>query len=201
MAGHILLAEDDKALSALMQDFFRAAGVTVIPAYDGEQALVLAQAQPFDLLVLDVMMPHLNGLEVCEAVRQESDVPVIFVTALGQEGDTLAGFRAGADDYITKPFSFPVLVAKAQALMRRARGLRLGASELGYANILMDTASGTVTVDGKSGESASQGGKNPRAAAARAGTHGVARPAHRAGMGHGFRRGRAHDRPAHCQSA
>ena len=93
-------------------------------------------------------MPHLNGLEVCEAVRQESDVPVIFVTALGQEGDTLAGFRAGADDYITKPFSFPVLVAKAQALMRRARGLRLGARELGYANILMDTASGTVTVDG-----------------------------------------------------
>ena len=140
MAGHILLAEDDKALSALMQDFFRAAGVTVTPAYDGEQALVLAQAQPFDLL----------GLEVCEAVRQESDVPVIFVTALGQEGDTLAGFRAGADDYITKPFSFPVLVAKAQALMRRARGLRLGASELGYANILMDTASGTVTVDGNS---------------------------------------------------
>ena len=65
-----------------------------------------------------------------------------------REGDTLAGFRAGADDYITKPFSFPVLVAKAQALMRRARGLRLGASELGYANILMDTASGTVTVDG-----------------------------------------------------
>ena len=122
MAGHILLAEDDKALSALMQDFFRAAGVAVTPAYDGEQALVLAQEQPFDLLVLDVMMPHLNGLEVCEAVRQESDVPVIFVTALGQEGDTLAGFRAGADDYITKPFSFPVLVAKAQALPRAAAG-------------------------------------------------------------------------------
>ena len=200
MAGHILLAEDDKALSALMQDFFRAAGVAVTPAYDGEQALVLAQAQPFDLLVLDVMMPHLNGLEVCEAVRQESDVPVIFVTALGQEGDTLAGFRAGADDYITKPFSFPVLVAKAQALMRRARGLRLGASELGYANILMDTASGG-NGGRKSGESASQGGEDTRAAAARTGTHGVARPAHRAGMGHGFRWGRAHDRPAYCQSA
>ena len=70
MAGHILLAEDDKALSALMQDFFRAAGVAVTPAYDGEQALVLAQAQPFDLLVLDVMMPHLNGLEVCEAAGE-----------------------------------------------------------------------------------------------------------------------------------
>ena len=121
MAGHILLAEDDKALSALMQDFFRAAGVQVTPAYDGGQALALAQERTFDLLVLDVMMPHLNGLAVCAAVRRESDVPVIFVTALGQEGDTLAGFRAGADDYVTKPFSFPVLVAKAQALMRRAR--------------------------------------------------------------------------------
>ena len=148
MAGHILLAEDDKALSALMQDFFWAAGVRVTPAYDGEQALTLAGEQSFDLLVLDVMMPQLNGLDVCAAVRRESDVPVIFVTALGQEGDTLAGFRAGADDYVTKPFSFPVLVAKAQALMRRARGLRLGASELGYGSILMDTASGAVTVDG-----------------------------------------------------
>ena len=148
MAGHILLAEDDKALSALMQDFFRAASVQVTPAYDGGQALALAQERTFDLLVLDVMMPHLNGLEVCEAVRRESDVPVIFVTALGQEGDTLAGFRAGADDYVVKPFSFPVLVAKAQALMRRARGLRLGASELGYGSILMDTATRAVTVDG-----------------------------------------------------
>ena len=119
MAGRILLAEDDKALSALMQDFFRAAGVAVTPAYDGEQALVLAQEQPFDLLVLDVMMPHLNGLEVCEAVRQESDVPVIFVTALGQEGDTLAGSRAGADDYITKPFSPSEMVARVKAHLAR----------------------------------------------------------------------------------
>lgn len=121
MAGHILLAEDDKALSALMQDFFRAAGVAVTPAYDGEQALVLAQAQPFDLLVLDVMMLHLNGLEVCEAVRQESDVPVIFVTALGQEGDTLAGFRAGADDYITKPFGTSELLARLRTAIRHTR--------------------------------------------------------------------------------
>lgn len=148
MAGHILLAEDDKALSALIQDFFRAAGVAVTPAYDGEQALTLAQERSFDLLVLDVMMPQLNGLEVCQAVRRESDVPVIFVTALGQEGDTLAGFRAGADDYVTKPFSFPVLVAKAQALMRRARGLRLGETELGYGSILLDTATHAATVDG-----------------------------------------------------
>ena len=148
MAGHILLAEDDKALSALMQDFFRAAGVQVTPAYDGGQALALAQERTFDLLVLDVMMPHLNGLEVCAAVRRESDVPVIFVTALGQEGDTLAGFRAGADDYVVKPFSFPVLVAKAQAILRRSRGEGLGEHQLAYGSILLDTALGSVTVDG-----------------------------------------------------
>ncbi len=89
-----------------MQDFFRAAGVAVTPAYDGEQALVLAQAQPFDLLVLDVMMPHLNGLEVCEALRQRERRTGHFRHGTWQEGDTLAGFRAGADDYITKPFRF-----------------------------------------------------------------------------------------------
>lgn len=149
MAGQVLLAEDDKALSALMQDFFRAAGVVVTPAYDGAQAIAQVRSRPFDLLILDVMMPQYTGLEVCEVVRKDSDVPVIFVTALGQEGDTLAGFRAGADDYITKPFSFPVLVAKAQALMRRARGLRLGENELCYGNLLLDTASRRVTVDGE----------------------------------------------------
>lgn len=148
MAGHILLAEDDKALSALMCDFFRAAGIAVTPVYDGAAAIEAAGSIGFDLLVLDVMMPAYSGLTVCEAVRGFSDVPVIFVTALGQEGDTLAGFRAGADDYVTKPFSFPVLVAKAQALMRRAHGLRLRADELGYGNILMDVTTGTVTVDG-----------------------------------------------------
>ena len=128
MAGHILLAEDDKALSALMQDFFRAAGVQVTPAYDGGQALALAQERTFDLLVLDVMMPHLNGLEVCAAVRRESDVPVIFVTALGQEGDTLAGFRAGADDYVTKPFNPLELVARVKAQLRRSTRYNAGAA-------------------------------------------------------------------------
>ena len=96
MAGHILLAEDDKALSALMQDFFRAAGVAVTPAYDGEQALVLAQAQPFDLLVLDVMMPHLNGLEVCAGVFARLD-------------DMLARHRARRAPTATTPMDFFVL--------------------------------------------------------------------------------------------
>lgn len=147
MAGRILLAEDDRALSSLIRDFFSAAGLEVTPAYDGAEALELVQAESFDLLILDVMMPHFSGLEVCRAVREDSTVPILFITALGQEGDALAGYRAGADDYIIKPFSFPVLVAKAQAVLRRSRGQGLGAHQLAYGNILMDTALEQVWVD------------------------------------------------------
>lgn len=147
MAGRILLAEDDRALSALILDFFRAAGLEVTPVYDGDAALAAVAGNAFDLLILDVMMPHFTGLEVCKKVRETSSVPVLFLTALGQEGDALAGYRAGADDYIVKPFSFPVLVAKAQAVLRRSRGESLGANMLAYGNILLDTARGEVTVD------------------------------------------------------
>lgn len=148
MAVRILLAEDDRALSALICDFFHAAGLDIIPVYDGEAALTAATESSFDLLILDVMMPQYSGLEVCRAVREVSSVPVLFITALGQEGDALAGYRAGADDYIVKPFSFPVLVAKAQAVLRRSRGQSLGAHQLAYGSILLDTALREVTVDG-----------------------------------------------------
>lgn len=150
MTGRILLAEDDRALSALILDFFQAAGLEVTPVYDGEAALAAVAEEPFDLLILDVMMPYFTGLEVCKAVRETSSVPVLFITALGQERDALAGYRAGADDYIVKPFSFPVLVAKAQAVLRRSRGQSLGANMLVYGNILLDPDRGEVTVDEQS---------------------------------------------------
>ena len=147
MAANILLAEDDRALSALILDFFHAAGLEVLPVFDGEQALAAAAEQSFDLLLLDVMMPHFSGLEVCRRVREDSSVPILFITALSQEENALAGFRAGADDYITKPFSFPVLVAKAQAILRRSRGQSLGAGQLAYGSILLDTALREVSRD------------------------------------------------------
>ena len=149
MAANILLAEDDRALSALILDFFHAAGLEVLSVSDGEQALAAVAEQSFDLLILDVMMPHFSGLEVCCQVREDSSVPILFITALSQEENALAGFRAGADDYITKPFSFPVLVAKAQAILRRSRGQSLGAGQLAYGSILLDTALREVTVDGQ----------------------------------------------------
>ncbi|MGI5962640.1 MAG: response regulator transcription factor [Lawsonibacter sp.] len=147
MAATILLAEDDPALSALIQDFFQAAHLPVVPVYDGEAALSAALAQSFDLLILDVMMPNYTGLEVCQAIRAHSTVPIIFITALGQEQDALAGYRAGADDYVIKPFSISVLVAKAQALLRRSRGLGLAQHQLAYGNILLDTEQRQVWVD------------------------------------------------------
>ena len=94
MAANILLAEDDRALSALILDFFHAAGLEVLPVFDGEQALAAAAEQSFDLLILDVMMPHFSGLEVCRRVREDSSVPILFITALSQEENALAGFRA-----------------------------------------------------------------------------------------------------------
>ena len=119
MAANILLAEDDRALSALILDFFHAAGLEVLSVSDGEQALAAVAEQSFDLLILDVMMPHFSGLEVCCQVREDSSVPILFITALSQEENALAGFRAGADDYITKPFAIEELLARIRAALRK----------------------------------------------------------------------------------
>lgn len=145
----ILLAEDDRALAKLILDFFQAAGLEVFAVHDGAAALAAAAERSFDLMILDVMMPHFDGLEVCRRVRRDSSVPILFITALSQEENALAGYRAGADDYITKPFSFPVLVAKAQAMLRRSRGESLGEGQLGYGSIVLDAARGRVAVDGQ----------------------------------------------------
>ena len=119
MAANILLAEDDRALSALILDFFHAAGLEVLSVSDGEQALAAVAEQSFDLLILDVMMPHFSGLEVCCQVREDSSVPILFITALSQ------------------------------AILRRSRGQSLGAGQLAYGSILLDTARREVTVDGQ----------------------------------------------------
>jgi DNA-binding response OmpR family regulator len=116
----ILVAEDDPKIAASVRLYLEHAGFEVTIAYDGRQALADARAAPPDLVILDLMLPRVDGLSVCRALRANSDVPVIMLTAMTTEEDTLRGLDVGADDYMTKPFSPRELVARVRAVLRRA---------------------------------------------------------------------------------
>lgn len=118
----ILIAEDEPRLRDILCDYFESKGDFPTAAPDGLTALELAEEQDFDGVLLDIMMPGLDGLSVCRALRKRSDVPIVFLTALSDEEDKLLGYELGADDYVTKPFSMSVLYAKLSALIRRSRG-------------------------------------------------------------------------------
>ena len=125
MGKRVLVVDDEKLIVkgirfSLMQD-----GLEVECAYDGEEALNMAKENTYDLILLDVMLPKMDGFEVCQQIREFSDVPIIMLTAKGDDMDKILGLDNGADDYITKPFSPSMLVARVQALLRR-RGI-LGA--------------------------------------------------------------------------
>jgi len=117
----ILVVEDEPALAALVADYLRAAGWSARVLHDGAAALAEVRRAPPDLVVLDVMLPGLDGLSLCRALRTFSDVPVVMVTARVEEVDRLMGLDIGADDYVCKPFSPRELVARVRALLRRAR--------------------------------------------------------------------------------
>jgi DNA-binding response OmpR family regulator len=121
----ILLVEDHPDLAETVGDYLEAKGYTVDFAADGQFALQLATSEPFDVIVLDLMLPRVNGLEVCRRLRQEAQLttPIIILTARDQLDDKLKGFDVGADDYLVKPFDLPELVARIEALLRRGRGL------------------------------------------------------------------------------
>ena len=118
----ILVVEDEKRIRDIVRDYFSAHGLACDLARDGEEALDLLRDHDFDAIVLDIFMPGLVGFLVCSAVRRSSQVPILFLTALGNEEDMLRGYALGCDDYVTKPFSLAVLLAKTQALIRRSRG-------------------------------------------------------------------------------
>ena len=127
MEYRVLVAEDEPKLREVICDWFRGKGDAPVPAADGMEALEKLAEGEFDAVLLDVLMPELDGFSVCRAARRESDVPIVFLTALSDEEDKLLGYELGADDYVTKPFSMAVLYAKTEALIRRRRGsLRSG---------------------------------------------------------------------------
>lgn len=151
MKATILLAEDERDMREVLCDYFTAKSggeLTMISAPDGNTALHLIETQPFDLLLLDIMLPGTDGFALCRAAREQGDAPVLFVTAREDEQDKLYGYGLGADDYVVKPFSLAVLYAKAQALLRRSRGMT-AAEVLRAGELVLDPARGTVTADGQ----------------------------------------------------
>ena len=148
MNQRILIAEDEPRLLAVLCDYFTGRGEDPVPAKNGLVALQLAEEMTFDGVLLDIMMPELNGLSVCRALRKHSDVPIIFLTALSDEEDKLLGYELGADDYVTKPFSLPVLYAKLTALINRSRGNILAGDQLTAGEIKLLLSSQTVYVSG-----------------------------------------------------
>lgn len=122
MEAHILIVEDEARLRDIVRDYFTAHGAACDLARDGAEALDLLRDHDYDAILLDVLMPQVDGFAVCRAVRAHSGVPILFLTALGGEEDALRGYALGADDYIAKPYSLAVLYAKTMALIRRSRG-------------------------------------------------------------------------------
>jgi len=122
MNDTILIVEDEPKIARLARDYLEKNGYRVLVAGDGDSGLAMARREKPDLLVLDLMLPGMDGLDVCRALRRESDLPIIMLTARAEETDRLIGLELGADDYISKPFSPRELVARVRALLRRAKG-------------------------------------------------------------------------------
>jgi two-component system alkaline phosphatase synthesis response regulator PhoP len=122
MAGLVLVVDDEPKIVRQARDYLENSGFRVVSAGDGTTALALARHERPDLVVLDLNLPGVDGLDVCRALRRESDVPIIMLTARVEETDRLIGLELGADDYITKPFSPRELVARVRAVLRRVRG-------------------------------------------------------------------------------
>ncbi len=146
----ILVVEDDPDIAELIVHYLQNAGHTTVRLSNGLDVLRQLRREPMDLVVLDVMLPGLNGMGVCDAIRADAataHLPIIMLTARGEEADRIRGLETGADDYMTKPFSPKELVARAAAVLRRSRP-SLAAERLDYAGIEMDLAAHRVRRDG-----------------------------------------------------
>lgn len=149
MSGLVLIVDDEARMRKLIKDFLTAKGYSILEAEDGEKALeVFEQNQSkIDLILLDVMMPKLDGWSVLRQIRQTSKVPIIMLTARGEEQDELFGFELGVDEYISKPFSPKILVARVEAILKRTKGDPSETKD--YDGIEIDKEGRTVKVDGK----------------------------------------------------
>ena len=145
----ILIIEDETRIAHWVREYFEQDGFRALIADDGLTGLHMARTEHPDLIILDLMLPGMDGKDICKAIRRESDVPIIMLTARGKEMDRILGLELGADDYVVKPFSPGELVARARAVLRRARGEIRQPDMLHGGNIVLDLAAHTCAVDGK----------------------------------------------------
>lgn len=146
MLPRILIVEDDLLLAEAVKDYFTSKEWNVMHAKDGVEAIELFEENVYQLVLLDVMMPRQNGFETCRKIREVSDVPIFFITARVLEEDELKGYSLGADDYVTKPFSLPILYAKAMAVLNRTRGGD-GFRKITRGGIIMDVRTHEVWIN------------------------------------------------------
>lgn len=146
----ILVVDDESRMRKLVRDFLVRKDYEVLEVSDGEEALdIFYKDKEIALLILDVMMPKMNGWEVCREIRRTSRVPIIMLTAKGDESDELLGFELGVDEYISKPFSPKILVARVEALLRRANKIRQAGRAREAGGIMLDKDARQVSIDGE----------------------------------------------------
>lgn len=150
---NILIVEDDMDIQELLREFLKETGYGVTSASDGIEAMELFAKNKYDLILLDIMLPKIDGFGVCELIRKQSQVPIIMLTALGGEEEQIRGLDLQVDDYITKPFSVPILIRKIAAVLRRSgQTQEEGHKTIAYQNLLLDLDNYTATVDGNAYE-------------------------------------------------
>jgi len=145
----VLVVDDEPRIVTGVQRYFERAGFEVSVAYDGPTGLAMALSEQPDLVILDLTLPGMDGLDVCREIRRESDVPIIMLTARVEEVDTLLGLELGADDYITKPFSPRELVARTRAVLRRVSAAGPSTKVYRFGDVVFDVAAHECLVDGQ----------------------------------------------------
>lgn len=149
MQKNILIIEDEKSIQNILKAFLEDAGYHVTLADDGMAGIASFHKSTYDLVLLDIMMPKLDGYTVCEMIRNEGDTPVILLTALDDEDSQMKGFDLLADDYITKPFSMPLVLRRIEAVLRRTKNAEANSNILTYREIQLDTENYKVFVSGQ----------------------------------------------------
>lgn len=149
MRHHILVVDDEGAIRTLIRKYAEFSGYDVSEAANGAEAVEKCQKNRYDLIIMDIMMPVLDGISAAQRIKESSDVPILILSAKGEEDDRIGGFRAGADDYVVKPFSVKELMLRADAIIKRTAGSRKADGNFTYEGLTVDENARRVTVDGK----------------------------------------------------